>query len=210
MVNNSMDSMGLADLDDVSIPAPNIPPPCQCLSIQSQVDTGNKSIEELTPNIRAGLRRAEDVMKAQKTKNSSNKNKEHTLIAGAIVKLVERQDSDAMASSMSMMLMRQLEAVNSSMDKQEQRERKQKRRERKKRKHRKKCHAMKKTKKKAKKDMLVGLDDHSGKAGQDSSSSSSSNNNSSNSDCNSSSDSNQSSNYGHGSWRCGEDEVVDK
>ncbi len=45
---------------------------------------------------------------------------------------------------------------------------------------------MKKAKKKAKKDMLVGLDDHGGKAGRDSSSSSSSSNsNSSNSDCNS-------------------------
>jgi hypothetical protein len=59
-------------------------------------------------------------MKAQKTKNLSNKNKERTSIAGAIVKLVERQDSGGMAASMSMMLMRQLKAMNSSMDRREQ------------------------------------------------------------------------------------------
>ncbi len=72
------------------------------------------------PNIHAGLRRAEDFMKAQKTKNLLNKNEEHTLIAGATVKLVERQDSGGMAASMSMMLMRQLKAMNSSLDRQEQ------------------------------------------------------------------------------------------
>jgi hypothetical protein len=126
------------------------------------------------PNIHAGLRRAEDFMKAQKTKNFSNKNKEHTLIAGAIVKLVERQDLGGMAASMSMMMMRQLKAMNSSMDRREQQERKQERRERKKRKICKKHRAMKKAKKNAKKDMLAGLNDHGGKAGQDSSSSSSS------------------------------------
>jgi hypothetical protein len=89
-VNNSMESMELVDQDNVNIPMPDIPPPCQRLSIQSQDDTGNEGIEEVTPNIHAGLRRAEDFMKAQKMKNSSNKNKERTLIAGAIVKLVER------------------------------------------------------------------------------------------------------------------------
>ena len=163
------------------------------------------------PNIHAGLRRAENVMKAQNTKNSSNKNKERTSIAGAIVKLVERRDLGGMAASMSMMLMRQLEAMNSSMDRQEQRERKQERRERKKRNICKKRRAMNKAKKRAKKDMLAGLDDHGGKAGQDSSSSSSSSSdsNSSNSDSNSSSDSSQSSNYGRGSWRRGGDIAVE-
>ncbi len=53
-------------------------------------------------------------------KNSLNKNKERTSIAGAIVKIVERQDVGGMAANMSMMLMRQLEAMNSSMDKQDQ------------------------------------------------------------------------------------------
>jgi hypothetical protein len=70
---------------------------------------------------------------------------------------------------------------------------------------------MKKAKKKAKKDTFAGLNDHGGKAGQDSSSSSSSNSNSSNSDSNSSSDSDQSSNYGGGSWQCrGDIALVDK
>ncbi len=40
-VNNSMESMELVDQDDVNIPVPDIPSPCQRLSIQSQEDTGN-------------------------------------------------------------------------------------------------------------------------------------------------------------------------
>jgi hypothetical protein len=63
-VNDSMDLIKLADQDDVIIPAPNIPPPHQRLSNESQDDTGSKGVEEVTPNIRAGLRRAEDFMKA--------------------------------------------------------------------------------------------------------------------------------------------------
>ncbi len=120
-------------------------------SIQSRDNTDNKGVEEAMPNIRAGLRRAEDFMKAQKTKNLSNKNKECTSIARAIVKLVERQDLGGMAASMLMMLMRQLKAMNSSMDRREQQERKQGRWERKKRKLCKKHRAMKKAKKKSKK-----------------------------------------------------------
>ncbi len=209
VVNNSMESMELVDQDDVNIPMPNIPPPCQRLSIQSQDNTGNDGVEEITSNIRAGLRRAEDFMKVQKTKNSSNKNKDRTLIAGAIVKLVDRQDSGGMAASMSMMLMRQLDAMNSSLDRREQQERKQERRERKRRKLRKKHRAMKKAKKKAKKATLAGLNDHGGKAVQDNSSSSSCDSNSSNSDSNSSSDSSQSSSYGHGNWRRGGDIAVE-
>jgi hypothetical protein len=210
-VNDSMELMEFSDQDDVNIPVPDIPPPCQRLSIQSQDDTGNKGVEEVMPHIRAGLRRAEDFMKTQKTKNLLNKNKERTSFARAIVKLVERQDLGGMAASMLMMLMRQLKAMNSSLDRQEQRERKQERRERKKRKLCKKCRAMKKAKKKSKKDTLAGLNDHGGKARQDSSSSSSSDSDSSNSDNDSSSDSTQSSNYDCGSWRCGGDiAVVDK
>jgi hypothetical protein len=148
-VNKSMELMESADRDNFNIPVADIPPLHQRLSIQSQDDTGNKVVEEVTPNIHAGLRRAEDLMKAQKTKNLSNKNKECTSIAGSIVKLVERQDSCGLAASMSMMLMRQLEAMNSSIDKREQQERKQERRERKKRKLRRKRRAMKKAKKKA-------------------------------------------------------------
>jgi hypothetical protein len=60
VVNDSKESMESADQDDVNIPAPNIPPPCQRLSIQSQDDTCNKGVGEVTPNIHAGLRRAEE------------------------------------------------------------------------------------------------------------------------------------------------------
>jgi hypothetical protein len=203
VVNDSMESMESVEQDDVDIPVPNIPPPCQRLLIQSQDETGNDGVEEVTPSIRAGPRRAEELMKVQKMKNLPNKIKECTSIAGAIVKLVERQDSGGMAASMSMMLMRQLDAMNSSLNRLEQQERKQERRERKKRKLRKKHRAMKKAKKKARKVTLAGLDDHGGKAGLDSSSSSSSssNSNSIDSDSDSSSHTSQSSNYGHGSWR---------
>jgi hypothetical protein len=84
-VNDSIQLMELVEQDDVNIPVPNIPPPCQRLSIQSQDDTRNNGVEEVTPSIRAGLRRTEELMKAQKRKNSFNKIKEHTSIAGAIV-----------------------------------------------------------------------------------------------------------------------------
>ncbi len=107
---------------------PNLLPLCQHLSTPTQDNTGNKDAEEVTArdmtNIRANLRRVEDLMKVQKTKNLSNKNKECTSIAGAIMKLIERQDLGGMAASILMMLMRQLEALNNSMDKQEERERK--------------------------------------------------------------------------------------
>jgi hypothetical protein len=69
----------------------------------------------------------------------------------------ERQDSGGMAASILMMLMRQLDTMNSSLDRWEQQERKQERRERKKRKLRKKRRAMKKAKKKAKKPCLQAL-----------------------------------------------------
>jgi hypothetical protein len=105
-------------------------------------------------------------IRVQKTKNSSNKNKERTSIAGVIVWLVERQDSGGgLAANMSMLMMRQLEAIKKSMDKCEQLEMKQEQRERKERKWRKKCRAKKKAKKRAKKAALAGLDDHGGKAG---------------------------------------------
>jgi hypothetical protein len=172
----------------------------------SQGDTGNNGVEEVvTPNIRSRLRRVEDLMKAQKTKNLSNKSKERTSIAGAIVKMIERQESGGMAASMSMMLMRQLGAMNSSLDRREQQERRQERRERKKRKLCKKRRAMKKAKKKARKATLADLDDHGGKAGLDSSSSSGSDSDSSNSDSDSSSHTSQSSNYGRGSLQRGGD-----
>ncbi len=157
-MNNSMESMESVEQDGFDTPVPNIPPPCQRLWIQSQDDTkndtGNDGVEEVTPSIRARQRRADELMKAQKTKNSSNKIKERISIARAIVKLVERQESGGMAASMSMMLIRQLDAMNSSLDRREEQERKQERRERKKRKLHKKRRAMKKAKKNARKSTL--------------------------------------------------------
>jgi hypothetical protein len=64
--------------DDVVVSVPNLPPLCQHLSTLTQDNTGNKGAEEAmmardTTNIRAYLRRAEDLMKAQKSKNLLNK-----------------------------------------------------------------------------------------------------------------------------------------
>jgi hypothetical protein len=204
-VNDSMESLESVEQDDLPNTVPNYPPHnpplCELHSITSQGNSGNDGVDEfVTPNVHAGLKRADDLMKAQKTKNSSNKSKERTLIAGVIVKMIERQEFGGMAARMSMMLMRQLDAMNSSLKRWEQQERRQERRQRKKRKLHKKRHAMKKAKKKAREATLADLDDHGGKAGLDSSSSSSSNSNSRDSDSNSSSHTSQSSNYGRGSW----------
>jgi hypothetical protein len=66
----------------------------------------------------AALRKAESTIKAQKTKNLSNKHKERTSIAGAIVKLIEQGQgsSSSMGTKMNMMLMRQMERIKKSMD----------------------------------------------------------------------------------------------
>ncbi len=91
-------------------------------------------------DVRGALKRAESSVKAQKTKNASNKNKECTLLVGAIVKLPKKDHppSDGMSANISMMLMRQMEAINKSMDKCARQERNNERRERK---HCKKCRA---------------------------------------------------------------------
>ncbi len=70
-------------------------------------------------DVRGALKRAESLVRAQKTKKSSNKNKECTLLAGVIVKLLEKDHPpfDGMSANMSMMLMQQMEAINKSMDK---------------------------------------------------------------------------------------------
>lgn len=95
--------------------------------------------DNVTPSHRATvLRRTESGMKGEKTKNSSNKNKERTSIAGAIVKLIEKQESGEknagvsahMSANMTMMMMRQMEAMNNSMDRRDKRERRRERKER--------------------------------------------------------------------------------
>ena len=69
-------------------------------------------------DVRGALKRVASSVKAQKTKNAFNKNKERTLLAGAIVKLLEKNQSpsDGMATNMSMMLMKQMEVIHKSMD----------------------------------------------------------------------------------------------
>ena len=70
---------------------------------------------------------------ASKTKNSSNKNKDRTSIAGAIVKLIEQQNRPAssVGELAAIMLMRQMERMNRSMDERDRREKKERRKERK-------------------------------------------------------------------------------
>jgi hypothetical protein len=78
----------------------------------------------------AALRKAESSIKAQKTKNSSNKHKERTFIAGAIIKLIEQGQgsSSSMGATMNMTLMRQMKHINKSMDNWDKWEAKEKRR----------------------------------------------------------------------------------
>ena len=151
--------------------------------------------------IQSAMAKASSRLTASKTKNSSNKNKDRTSIAGAIVKLIEQQNRPAslVGESAAMLLMRQMERMNRSMDERDQREKKERRKERK---RQKKHSAKKKEKKRAKRAKMAELDDHGGKAGQLSSSSSSS---SSSSDDSSTSNSSgdESSHYGQGSWRRG-------
>lgn len=201
LINESFESARETDDDDnrmISVPGENtavpvVPPRIPQPTPQQE---NAPAYEDMTPCV--GLRRAESTMKAQKTKNSSNKIKERTSIAGAIVKLIEKQDSGeaGLAANVSMMMLRQLEAMNKSMDKRDERER---RRERKERKRRKKRRAKKKAKKRAK--YAVQLD-HGGKAGPGGSSSSSDTTDYGDSSDDSSSDSSdKSSNYGRGPWR---------
>ncbi len=84
-------------------------------------------------NARAALRKAESTIKAQKTKNSSNKHKECTSITGAIVKLIEQgqESSSGMGATLSMTLMHQMECINKSMDNQDRQEEKERKKERK-------------------------------------------------------------------------------
>ena len=132
--------------------------------------------------IATALRRASSTIRSEKTKNSSNKNTERTSIAGAIVKLIERQqpsssnqEREDRSSYMTMTLMRQLDRMNKSMDDRERRERRQ----------RKKRRAKRRAKKVKRRATLEQLSDHGGKAGGGGSSSSSSDDSSSEEDSNS-------------------------
>jgi hypothetical protein len=104
---------------DAAVVCGDLPPrprPVVNLSPLEVQDTGDIEVEGIAQVDvrRAALQRAASLVKAQKTKNASNKNKERTSLAGAIVKLLEKDQhpSDGMAAHMSMMLMQQMEAIN--------------------------------------------------------------------------------------------------
>jgi hypothetical protein len=82
-------------LDNHGEPSPELSPldiPCPLVH---QDAAGNNKGEDATPRpqgyVNIALKRASSTVQSKKTKNSSYKNKEHTSIAGAIVKLLERQ-----------------------------------------------------------------------------------------------------------------------
>jgi hypothetical protein len=66
-------------------------------------------------DISSALRRAERMMKVQKTKHASNKSKEHTSVVNTIGKLLKKADNNSssvgMSPNMSMTLMQQMEGV---------------------------------------------------------------------------------------------------
>jgi hypothetical protein len=99
-----------------------------CPLVQRDAAGNNNEGEEVTPrpqgdvNISVALRRASSTRRAEKTKNASNKNKERTSIAGAIVKLLERQqplsnnERDERSAMITMTIMHQMENLNKIMD----------------------------------------------------------------------------------------------
>jgi hypothetical protein len=109
--------------DDGMHPVGNPPP-----LVQRDVAGNGNECNEGTPrprgdvNISVALRRASSTVRAEKTKNSSNKNKERTSIAGAIVKLLERQqplstnEHNERSAMFTMTIMRQMESLNKLMD----------------------------------------------------------------------------------------------
>ncbi len=132
---------------------PSLPPPLPCSprwfipvaatvkeEVQQQAPGGGNNDKEdmtLSPALDAlnGLKSAGSSIKSSKTKNLPNKNKEHTSIAGAVVKLIEQEQqrgsSCEMFANVSIMLMHQMDSINRSMDDREQCEEKRRKKERK-------------------------------------------------------------------------------
>jgi len=139
------------------------------------------------------MARASSLAKAGKTKNSSNKSRERTSIAGTIVNMLERMDSSSsggdMTVAMNMMMMRQMDAMTRSMDRRDKEERARERKRRRKRR------ARREAKRRLLEASFGELDDHGGKHGgifSDSSDSSS---------ISTDGGSDQDSGYGKGQWR---------
>ncbi len=172
-------------------------------SISQSVDSALKRAAESTPtmakSVKDAMSHAESYAKAQKTKNSSNKNKERASVAGTIVKMLDRMDSSsndsAMGAQVNLMIMRQLEEMNKGMARHAREERCERKKERERRKRRR---AKKKAKQLVMRASLEDLDDHGGKGAGFLSESS----DSESSDSSDSGDSSDDSGYGKGDWRC--------
>jgi hypothetical protein len=146
-------------------PPPELPPLVIPRHHAQTNEAENNEDEEATlypvGDVNVALRRASSSVRSDKMKNSSNKNKERTSIAGAIVKLLEQQQPSADSEHneklevITMTIMRQMENLNKSMDDCNCQERKQ---------QKKKC-AKKRARKRKKRHALEGLNNHGGKAG---------------------------------------------
>ncbi len=171
-------------------------------SISQSVDSALKRAVELTPtvakSVKDAMSRAESYAKAQKMKNSSNKNKERASVMGTIIKMLDRMDSSsndsAMGAQVNLMIMRQLEEMNKGMAQRVHEERHERKKERERRKRRR---AKKKAKRREMRASLEDLDDHGGKGSGFWSESSGSES----SDSSDSGDSSDDSGYGKGEWR---------
>jgi len=165
--------------------------PSQTQSVRSALKKAAESTPPMSKSVQSAMARAESLAKAAKTKNSSEKKKERTSIAGTIVTMIEQIDSSSnstMTTNMNMMMMRQMKEINRMMARHHKEERRERKREKKRRQKR-------RDKRNAKRRAMIDLDDHGGKGGGSLSESSSSESSSSSSD-----DSSQDSGYGKGEW----------
>jgi len=186
------------EVDGEFVPSPSPKSPSMSQSFRSALDRAAESTPPLSKSVSSAIAKASSLAKSEKTKNSSNKSKERTSIAGTIVKMLERMDSSSggglggsgdMAAAMNMMMLRQMDAMNRSMAQREKDERREKAREKKRRRKR-------RARREAKRRVLEDLDDHGGKGAGSFSDSSAYDSSSSSGD-----DSSQDSAYGMGKWR---------
>lgn len=147
----------------VPSPSPKSPPTVS-QSIRSALVRAAESTPPLGKSVTSAIARASSLARSEKTKNSSNKNKERTSIAGSIIRMLERMDSSSgggdMAAAMNMMMMRQMDAMARSM---ERREREDKRERARDRKRRRKRRAKREAKRRVLQASMEDLDDHGGK-----------------------------------------------
>ncbi len=137
--------------------------PCISQSVDSALKRAAESTPTLAKSVKDAMSRAESYAKAQKTKNSSNKNKERASVAGTIVKMLERMDSSlndsVMGAQVNLMIMRQLEEMNKGMAQRAREERRERKKERERRKRRR---VKKRAKRRVMRASLEDLDDHGG------------------------------------------------